>query len=781
MFKQIDLDTLDAGWHFKFEDLRPEIAASPTLDDTSWERINLPHCAHIEPETCNAQNHWQGCCWYRLPVFAEKEWADKIVWLELDGAMQKTEIYLNGRYFFTHQGGYQRFIVPLTQKLEIGETNIIALRLDNRPTDDMPPGNPLESVDFCYYSGIYRSARLTIKEKLHITDPLEVNVEAGGGIFMRTLAIGAQSATLGCQVHILRQVLGEEIWNLPQKADKIYPVQLRIELFAPDGTAAITPLEYRTSIRPNCDQTYACEINVPAPKLWHPDHPSLYRVKVTLFDGEHEVESQTFRYGIRRVRITRENGIEINGEKLYIQGTNHHQDYPHLGNAAPAAMQRRDAMIMKRAGYNLIRLAHYTQHPALLDACDELGLCIMAPVPGWQHFSNNSTFINNVYRDCRELIRNERNRPSIILWEVSLNETYPPAWLPEEMHRIAHREYPGDQCFTCGDVYGLYEGWDVLFNRTKLDCKTKAVIVREYGDWAFGGGKSTSRRSRRDGEYELLRQAWNYQWSLNKMSTEPGYIGGCTWCMFDYNNGFRANQCECGDGSLFRVPKYKYYFFQSQNGKEPMVYIASRREEILNKVVIFSNCDEIELFLNGRLIKRRGPDNGKLTSYHTTGNPNWETVLRPWELDGMKIDTHDGGNCEYLPHPPYTFTNLPEEKGELKAVGYIGGKKAAEHVIHTPGTPVRLAITVRDEGVPLCRNDVVFVDVALVDRNGTPVTDNTTKVALAACGENAVIIGDTERCFEVGIASFVLKVNRPEGITLKAVSKNFPEATCRIG
>ena len=767
MFIQKDLD--HASWRFIRKDLAPEKAASSDLNDVTWEKISLPHCAHIEPAICNDQ--WEGICWYRLPIMVEKEWGEKIIYLEFDGVMQKSEFYINGKYYFTHEGGYQRFTVPLTNMLNAGKENLIAIRVDNRPSCNCPPGQPLRSLDFCYYSGIYRSARLTVKEKIHISDPLEVNIEAGGGIFLQTMEATEEAAKIRCSTHVMHSVIYGEVWNLPQKADTEVPCTLEIQMLNADKIPVMNKIVMTESIRPNMDHTFCTEFELRNPSLWSPDTPYLYTVRFTLIHEGKVLETQEVRYGIRVIAFTRKDGWLINGKKTPILGTNHHQDFPMIGNAAPATMQRRDAMIIKKAGYNLVRLAHYPQSPAFLDACDELGICVMAPIAGWQFASYNSTFINNVLRDCRELIRNERNRPCVALWEVSLNETYPNAWLQEEMHRIAHREYPGKHCYTCGDVYGLYEGWDVLFNRTKLNNREKPVIVREYGDWAFGGGKSTSRRTRKDGEFDLLRQAWNYQWSLNRMPTEDGYIGGCTWCMFDYNNGFRELLCECGDGDNFRYPKYKYFFYMSQGAKDPMVYLATRREW-KEKTIVFSNCEEVEIFLNGKSVAKQKPDGGENTSYHTTGNPNWETVLRPWELDGLTVEIFNGGNCENLAHPPFTFMGLPREDGELKAVGYVNGKAVAEHIVRTAEKPATLKIEVREDGVPVTDDDIVFVDVFLTDRNGTIVSNNDLKVTLEASG-NAFVIGETKRQMEAGIVSFVLKVMKKEGFALKAKGGRF--------
>jgi beta-galactosidase len=202
-----------------------------------------------------------------------------------------------------------------------------------------------------------------------------------------------------------------------------------------------------------------------------------------------------------------------------------------------------------------------------------------------------------------------------------------------------------------------------------------------------------------------------------------------------------------------------------------MVFLATRRE-YMEKTVVFSNCEEVEIFLNGVSVAKQRPDGGESTSYHTTGNPNWETVLRPWELDGTEVDLYDGGNCENLAHPPFTFTHLPQTPGELKAVGYIGGKAVAEDTVRTAEKPVALKVQLRLEGVPMVEEDVVMVDVLLVDQNGTVVTDNVSNVTLQAEG-NAQVIGETRRTMSAGIVSFLVKVKQPDGFTLRARCKGF--------
>ncbi|MBR2905138.1 MAG: hypothetical protein IKC08_04495, partial [Lentisphaeria bacterium] len=267
MFIQKNLD--HASWRFIRKDLAPAKAAAPAYNDEKWEKISLPHCAHIESAVCNDQ--WEGICWYRLPLMVEKEWEKKIIYLEFDGVMQKSEFYINGKYYFTHEGGYQRFTVPLSNMLEWGKENLIAIRLDNRPSCNCPPGQPLKSLDFCYYSGIYRSARLVVKEKIHISDPLEVNIEAGGGIFLQTVEATEEAAKIRCSTHVMNSVLYGEVWNLPQKADIPVPCTLEIQMLNADKIPVMNKIVMTESIRPNMDHTFCTEFEVKNPSLWSPD------------------------------------------------------------------------------------------------------------------------------------------------------------------------------------------------------------------------------------------------------------------------------------------------------------------------------------------------------------------------------------------------------------------------------------------------------------------------------------------------------------------------------
>ena len=734
---------LSSGWEF-------------SSDHLPFVPVTLPHVAFPEPETIECPR--RGTCTYRLRFFAKKEWSGKIVQVEIGAAMQVSRIFLNDRYLFTHFGGYQRFFIPLSEHLVYGEENILRLELDNNPSDDFPPGKEVAELDFCYYSGLYRGARLLVNDRLRITDELEVSIEAGGGVFVRTESLEAGKATVSLSCHVLDDVPPQEHWEYLGMEASPDAASIRVTFLADDGRVLAVKESDGVRLKPMGDATLRVEAEIENPPLWTTDSPRICRAVVELIRAGEVADRREVPFGIRTISFDRD-GFYLNGVKTPLIGTNRHMDYPFVGNALPVNAQRRDAAMIKRGGYNFVRLSHYNHHPAFIRACDELGLLVMAPIPGWQYFALNEHFVNHCYRDARELVRSLRNNPSVILWEVSLNESYPPSWINEELHRIAHREYPGPQCYTCGDAVGNYEGWDVLFFHDKLEDNSKPVIIREYGDWAFGGGESTSRRTRGDGMTELLRQAWNFQWTLNLAGSIEGVVGTADWCFIDYNRGCESRRETSGSVDVFRYPKPKFYFYRSQGASETVLY--PFRDG--NRVIVYSNCEEVEILRDGKTVApRRGPDDGPDTPYNPNSSPGWETA-QLWAADTSGGNPYDGGNGRHLPHPPYAFRGIPD--GQLEVVGYRDGKEAARVNLPVPGAPVGLRVEVRDEGIPPVENDLVFVDAVLVDEQGTLVP-MARPVVFEASG--CEIVGVSGKSTEAGVASCLVRAGDNGKIEISA-------------
>jgi beta-galactosidase len=402
---------LNRGWKlFRLDDTpsQPESdQAALGFDDSLWEEVNLPHTGHVEPLNANAM--WQGVCWYRLHLASQPEWSGKKVFIDFDGAMSVADVWVNGQQVTTHYGGYLPFSIDLTDKLQSVD-NVIAVRLDNRDNAEVPPGQSYKRLDFDWYSGLYRDVHLRVQNLVHITDPVQANEPASGGVFVTYPEATTDHATVQVQVHVANE------GTLDQTA------RISLDLQSLDGESVATAQSDPATIPGGGDHAFTASLSVDHPKLWYPSHPNLYRLVSTVLGKSSPVDSTTTRIGIRRISFSADGGFQINGQRMFLRGCNRHQEYGYLGYALSDNAQYRDAVKIKSAGFDFVRLSHYPNSPSFLDACDELGLVVMEPMPGWQ-FMGDNTFKQRSFQTCRDMIRRDRNHPCIALWETSLNET----------------------------------------------------------------------------------------------------------------------------------------------------------------------------------------------------------------------------------------------------------------------------------------------------------------------------------------------------------------------
>jgi len=556
----------------------------------------------------------------------------------------------------------------------------------------------------------------------------------------------SEAATVRARVHV-RNEHGDE-----------RSFRIRVTMEPPDGRSGAGARSEAILLPAGGDRDVAVELQVPSPALWSPRDPALYRLRAEVVDGDRVVDAEETRIGIRRIEVSAE-GFRINGERMFLRGTNRHQEYPYVGYALSDAAQWRDAKKIKDAGFDYVRLSHYAHAPAFMDACDELGLVVMNCIPGWQYFNREDpAFTRLQYENCRRLVRRDRNRPCVILWEVSLNETEMPEAFIRETHAIAHEELPGDQCFTCGWT----EGYDVFIQaRQHGGCREvtdRPCVVSEYGDWEYyaqnaglqqevwadlAPDEANSRQMRWHGETALLQQATNFQEAHNDNRKTIAFADGL-WVMFDYNRGYAPDIESSGCMDLFRVPKPSRAFFRSQRPPDetlrnaesgPLVFVATGwTPDSSPDVRVFSNCEEVELQLDGATLGRQGPD-------------------------ADRISTH-------LAHPPFTFRLGRFRPGTLEAIGFIGGREAARHAVRTPGRVERLELALDESGRRLGADgkDVAFLYASLRDSAGTVVPDAWENVSFGATGDVA-LIGTNPYSAEAGIASILLQTEtaRPRG------------------
>ncbi len=731
----------DDGWRFSRAD-EPR-AQNSVFDDHAWETVCLPHTAHVEAlVTGGAARQWQGVCWYRKTFDLPKAARNKEIFLRFQGAMNAAEIWVNGQSAGQFMGGYLPYVMDISKLVKPGEKNVVAVRLDNRDNPITGP-KPLADLDFNLYGGLYRDASLIIKDKLYITDPILADKVAGGGIFVTFPTVSKEKATIKVQTDV-------------KNADDVSRTfVVKTKLVDAKGRIVTTSQSAPEDLVAGSDKEIVEEIPVANPNLWSPDSPYLYQIRSEVIEKGKMIDAEQTRIGIRQIQITKD-GFWINGEKMFLRGVNRHQEYPYIGNALSDAAQYRDALKIKEAGFDYVRLSHYPQSPAFLDACDELGLVVMDSVMGWQYFGKDPAFAKLKLQECHELIRRDRNHPCVILWEVALNESQMPKLFIEQANAIAHAEYPGDQCYTCG----WEKGYDVFIQaRQHGGChniKDRPCLVSEYGDWEYYAqnagfeqnqwkdlqpAERSSRQLRGDGEVRLLQQAMNFEEAHNDNLTTTAFADG-VWVMYDYNRGYADDLESSGVMDIFRLPKFSYWFFRSQRDADeriagkplgPVVFIANywTRESPL-EVRVFSNCEEVALYLNGKLIERRQPDHTRIT-----------TNLR---------------------HPPFTFKLDRFESGILRAVGYTGGKAVAESERSTPGeaSSLKLRFDLSDRSFAADGKDEIFCYADVRDGMSTIVPTAQMPVFFGTTGQTR-LVGSNPILSEAGTAAILVQsdVERP--------------------
>ncbi|MCG9793712.1 glycoside hydrolase family 2 protein [Flavobacterium algicola] len=728
---------IDFNKDWKFTKVNGTVNADKDLvqanyNDSNWEKVRLPHTANIEPLVVN--NQWQGICWYRKAFKVEASAKDKKVFLEFEGAMNIATVWINGVQVAYQQGGYLPILIDASKFVKAGEINTIAVKLDN--TDNPITGpKPLKILDFNMYGGLYRNAWITYKEKVYISHPLLANKMAGGGVFITFPKVDKQSSDVAVKTHLVNET------NASQQVELIQSITFKGK--------KVTERKSQTTIASKGDVELQAIIAISNPNLWTPENPNLYQLETkVLVDGKLK-DKETTNFGIRSLEF-RGTDLYVNGVKTYLRGVNRHQEYPFIGYALSDNAQYRDAKKIKDAGFNCIRLSHYPQSPAFLDACDELGLFVVDAILGWQYYNENEAFKNFCYESATNLVRRDRNHPSVVSWEVSLNETKMPIPFMEELDRRVHQEYPGSQAFSCGwmpDVYDIYfqaRQHRIMHGNENHDTKPKPYFVSEYGDWEYYSSNAglnqdkmpkdirlekSSRHYRKEGEQALLQQAFNLQESYND-NLNTAAFGDGYWVMYDYNRGYHNDIETSGIMDIFRLPKFGFNFYESQKSPEENIVlrIASYWNTKSNlNVKVFSNCDQVELFLNGKSIGKQKPDSDK--------------------------------NTTKLPHAPYTFKVAKFEAGELKAVGFRNDKQVETTTVKTPESAVKLKIWVDESGKKPQSgvNDVVFVYIAAVDKNGTILPDYDGKIDFSIKGDAKVMnVGGVNA--EAGIATALLQI-----------------------
>jgi len=696
-FQSIDI-SLDSDWYFLRKDI-PE-AKNPGYDNRNWRLLNLPHDWSIEGKYDRhntPQNAWLpiGVGWYRKEININKAWLQKTIFIHFDGVYMNSTVYVNGKKAGTRPYGFISFQYDITDIVKPGK-NIVAVKVDDTP----PP-----TARFYHGGGIYGHVKLRILPRLQI-NPL-------GGVFVYTAEANKDRATLNTVTEVINRTGKESVIRVNQE------IQDR-----QDNTIT-GHISRKIHIAPGDTVSVPMQLLVKMPRLWSPETPYLYHlVTVVMQDGQ--VTDRTVNhFGIRTIRFDPQTGFWLNDKNIKLQGVCEHLEMSPFGLALPDTMWKRRILLLKKMGCNAIRTAHNPFPPIFYDLCDRMGMMVMDEVfDGWHRKGANDyggRFFKEWWRiDVATWVQRDRNHPSVILWSIG-NETG-----RQDIHNITgeiHKYDAGTRPVTGGSVfYGVdVSGFNGLGGKPGVleqfhkDHPDRPVVLTEVPHtiqtrgfyrvptwWRDPGNPvhefkpyGTSQiffdgLPRYRSSYDNCGVRINARTSWKRTQNTPWISGEFRWTGFEclgeaqfMGVEFPKRTYNSGVIDLAGFPKDLYYFYQSQWTKKPMVHILPHwthpalKKGTVIPVVVYSNCEVVELLLNGTSLGRKTP--GELLDF-------------VWDV--------------------------PYDPGTLKAVGYITGKVVAAETLHTAGPPVRLTLS-NDHG-PLVpgKNDLTSVTISVVDKNG---------------------------------------------------------------
>ncbi len=751
------------GWLY----YKGDVAGAETVafDDKEWEMVSTPHTVELLPAEGSGCRNYQGVAWYRKHFVAPKDAAGKDMTLHFEAIMGKQKIYINGKLVKEHLGGYQQVTVSLTDAgVKAGDNCVVAVMTDNSNDKSFPPGKPQYTLDFTYHGGIYRDVWLIAKSPVAITDAVDADKVAGGGVFVHFDKISKKSADV---------FVDTEVANSSSKTKKV-----KVETTLTDADGKVIK-KTTSSVTVPAGQSVAVkqQLAVKNPTFWSLDAPYLYRVESRVKDGKTTIDGGVTRVGIRWFEFKGDKGFFLNGEYFgQLNGANRHQDFAYVGNAVPNSQQWRDAKRLRDAGCRIIRVAHYPQDPAFMDACDELGLFVIVATPGWQYWNKQPEFAARVHQNTREIIRRDRNHPSVLMWEPILNETRYPLDFALEALQITRDEYPyPGRPVAAADVHsaGVKDNYDVVYgwpgDDMKEDAPKQTIFCREFGenvdDWY--AHNNNNRASRSWGECPQRVQALSLAKTFDGLYNTTGkFIGGAQWHPFDHQRGYHPDPYWGGMYDAFRQPKYAYYMFRSQSDAAlqhptaesgPMVFIAHEMTQFSDKdVLVFSNCDSVRLSLYDGTKQWT-----KAVEHRVGGMPSapvvFEDVWDFWEARS------------------YSYTQKNWKKVNMHVEGIIDGKVVCcEHKMPSRrSTKLRMYIDWENKPLVADGSDFIVVVCEVTDDNGNVRRLAKENIVFTVEGEGE-IIGDASihanpRPVEWGSAPVLIRSTKKAGsITVRA-------------
>ncbi len=710
-----------------------------TADDT-FQSVTLPHTNKVFPHHNFDESEYQFISTYRKHFTLPEPLQGRRVYLDFDGAMIATTVTLNGHTFEEYRGGYTPFSFDITDILNESGDNLLTVHVDSTERKDIPPYGHV--IDYLLFGGIYRDVWLRYVDPVHIHD-----------VFARPVDVLSPSRKLEVDIRLHNQGISP--------ASPMISVLLNSGIQQPDGTVAMIAEQSLTlTVPPGEMTTITLTLDgLGDIALWSPENPALYGLGVTLQLPDGGVDDYgAIPFGFRHAQF-RDDGFYLNGERVQLRGLNRHQTYPFIGPAAPRRLQELDADIIKyELGCNIVRTSHYPQSPYFINRCDEIGLLVFEEIPGWQHIGDKDWQTLSL-RDVQAMIERDRNHVSIILWGVRINESLDNTEFYTATNRLAHlldptRQTGGvrfwQQSEFLEDVYTFND-----FSNDVREPEQTPHLITEFNGHMFPTKTF-------DGEERLMEHALRHARIQAKAAMTGGVSGAIGWCAFDYNThqefGSGDRICYHGVMDMFRLPKWAGYFYGSQVSPEERIVMQAatawtmgdRSQGGNDPVMVFSNCDEVEVFIGEAVLGRYKPD----------------------------VEHFPG-----LPHAPFTVP-MKMQWGQafhnLRIVGYYKGQPAAEQRFPINSQPHCLVLKADTDTLTADGMDTTRVVVKVVDLEGNTLRFSGKVVTFEMEGP-ADFYGENPFAVPGGQAAVFIRAQRQPGVvTLRARADRLDVAQIQI-
>ncbi len=635
-FSQRSKESINESWRFIREDVPG--AEQSMFADSSWTKVNIPHTWNAT-DAYTLKQYYRGVGWYRKDLYLTPKYANKQLFLNFEGAFVKAAIYVNGKLAGEHKGGYTSFSCDISNMVTIPGKNIVAVKVDNSGHSHLPP----ISGDYTMFGGLYRDAYVVSTERLHFD---QMNY-GSNGIFIETPEVNEKRAT----VKVKGTVMNESAEN-----KNVCVLSKIIDGSGKTVAVVKTTLHVRAGAKGYFEQVAG---PITSPNLWSPESPYLYAVTTTLLsDDKKSVEYDELHnsLGLRWFSFHPDSGFSLNGKSLKLIGASRHQDRMGLGNALDNDFHRHDVEMLKRMGGNFIRISHYPQDPTIVEMCDKLGILVWEETPLGNTFYENAELKETCVSSLKEMIRQNYNHPSIIIWgymnEIALGTVKMKdkvnqqevieitTTFARELDSIVHSEdhnrlstmalnsggrdlYQKSGMSDLPNVIGwnTYFGWytgsfnkfgSFMDNAHALQPKLISIIS-EFG--AGGDGRLHSLKPEQF-DFSIEWQQMYHESYVDQIFSRPFIAGAAVWNLIDFGSGGRQESMPRinNKGLLYndRTPKDVYSLYQAWLLKTPVIHIASRDwtfrtgiqasagdSTVTQPIKIYSNLDTVELFANG--------------------------------------------------------------------------------------------------------------------------------------------------------------------------------------